>query len=305
MRPLDRDQVGRLLHHADHGAVAPRVAADLAGLLLGEVAALGAEADALLDLLECGRERQGLVLRHPEEVEGEPLSRPRPDSGQPRQLRDEVLDRGRKHLSILPVYGRTAPLRRPARSTKTRTAGHADALPLVLLAALWRYLPPGATRRARRRSRCPPISPTRSSRPSPSPTALAFTPDGRMLITTQPGQLRVYEDGALVSTPALDLASSDDICTTSERGLLGVAVDPNFAANGYIYLYYSPRIARRVQEPALAVHDDRQHGRARERADPDRQHPGAVRHPQRGRRPRRQGRQPLRQRRRRRRRLRR
>jgi glucose/arabinose dehydrogenase len=74
-----------------------------------------------------------------------------------------------------------------------------------------------------------------------SPTALAFTPDGRMLITTQPGQLRVYENGALVSTPALNLAGSN-FCSTSERGLLGVAVDPNFAANGYIYLYYSPRI---------------------------------------------------------------
>ena len=74
-----------------------------------------------------------------------------------------------------------------------------------------------------------------------SPTALAFTPDGRMLITTQPGQLRVYQDGALLSTPALNLAGSN-FCSTSERGLLGVAVDPNFAANGYIYLYYSPRV---------------------------------------------------------------
>jgi glucose/arabinose dehydrogenase len=75
-----------------------------------------------------------------------------------------------------------------------------------------------------------------------SPTALAFTPDGRMLITTQTGQLRVYEDGSLLSTPALDLAGSN-FCSTSERGLLGVAVDPNFASNGYIYLYYSPRIS--------------------------------------------------------------
>jgi glucose/arabinose dehydrogenase len=75
-----------------------------------------------------------------------------------------------------------------------------------------------------------------------SPTALAFTPDGRMLITTQPGQLRVYQNGALLSTAALNLAGSN-FCSTSERGLLGVAVDPNFTANGYIYLYYSPRIS--------------------------------------------------------------
>jgi glucose/arabinose dehydrogenase len=76
-----------------------------------------------------------------------------------------------------------------------------------------------------------------------SPTALAFTPDGRMLITTQTGQLRVYANGSLISTPALDLASAGNFCSTSERGLLGIAVDPNFASNGYIYLYYSPRIS--------------------------------------------------------------
>ena len=76
-----------------------------------------------------------------------------------------------------------------------------------------------------------------------APTAFAFTPDGRMLITTQPGQLRVYSGGGLLATPALDLNDhANDICTTSERGLLGVAVDPGFAANGYVYLYWSPRI---------------------------------------------------------------
>ena len=71
----------------------------------------------------------------------------------------------------------------------------------------------------------------------PAPTALAFTPDGRMLITSQPGRLYVVQNGALVATPALDLSGS--ICTDIERGLLGIAVDPRFAANGYIYLFYT------------------------------------------------------------------
>src|SRR5262249_28849813 len=62
-----------------------------------------------------------------------------------------------------------------------------------------------------------------------APTALAFTPDGRMLITTQPGQLRVYQSGTLLPTPALDLAAAGKICSQSERGLLGLAVDPQFA----------------------------------------------------------------------------
>jgi|SRR5215217_431221 len=70
-----------------------------------------------------------------------------------------------------------------------------------------------------------------------TPTALAFAPDGRMLITTQLGQLRVYSNGALLATPALDL--SNRICTNQLRGLLGVAVDPAFVQNHYIYLFYT------------------------------------------------------------------
>jgi glucose/arabinose dehydrogenase/PKD repeat protein len=72
-----------------------------------------------------------------------------------------------------------------------------------------------------------------------SPTALAFTPDGRLLITTQPGRLWVYQGGALQSTAALDLSGTT--CSNSERGLLGVAVDPSFATpnNNFIYVYYT------------------------------------------------------------------
>jgi len=70
-----------------------------------------------------------------------------------------------------------------------------------------------------------------------SPTAMAFTPDGRMLVTTQPGALRVVQDGVLLPVPAIDLSPS--LCSNSERGLLGVAVDPAFTTNHYVFLYYS------------------------------------------------------------------
>ena len=70
-----------------------------------------------------------------------------------------------------------------------------------------------------------------------SPTALAFTPDGRMLVTTQPGSLRVW-NGTLLATPALTFSAAS-ICNNSERGLLGVAVDPDFATNRRIYLFYT------------------------------------------------------------------
>ncbi|HYC88414.1 MAG TPA: PQQ-dependent sugar dehydrogenase [Thermoanaerobaculia bacterium] len=74
------------------------------------------------------------------------------------------------------------------------------------------------------------------------PTALAFTPDGRLLVTTQSGSLRVVQNGTLLATPAITFASTT-ICTSSERGLLGIAVDPAFAANGYVYLFRTFRTA--------------------------------------------------------------
>jgi glucose/arabinose dehydrogenase len=70
-----------------------------------------------------------------------------------------------------------------------------------------------------------------------SPTALAFTPDARLLITTQPGKVRVVVNGALLSQAALDLGSR--LCTNSERGLLGLAIDPDFATNRYVYFFYT------------------------------------------------------------------
>ena len=68
-----------------------------------------------------------------------------------------------------------------------------------------------------------------------NPTAMAFTPDGRVLICQQGGQLRVVKNGSLLSTPAVSLS----VNSSGERGLIGIAVDPNFATNQYIYLYYT------------------------------------------------------------------
>jgi glucose/arabinose dehydrogenase len=73
------------------------------------------------------------------------------------------------------------------------------------------------------------------------PTDVAFTPDGRMLVTVQSGQLYIVQDmGAghpSSVTLALDLA--EVICSNWERGLNGVAVDPAFVENQYVYLYYT------------------------------------------------------------------
>jgi glucose/arabinose dehydrogenase len=67
-------------------------------------------------------------------------------------------------------------------------------------------------------------------------TDLAFTPDHRLLVTEQTGHLTVWTGSSPLQV-ALDL--EDIVCTDKERGLLGVAVDPAFQTNHYIYLYYT------------------------------------------------------------------
>lgn len=86
-----------------------------------------------------------------------------------------------------------------------------------------------------------------------APTALAMAPDGRVLVCEQGGALRIYRNNALLAAPFATLATTAD----GERGLLGVACDPAFAANGFVYVYYtaaSPtlhnRISRLAADPA-------------------------------------------------------
>ena len=70
------------------------------------------------------------------------------------------------------------------------------------------------------------------------PTDLAWTPDGRMLVTERDGTVWVVRPGASAvdATPLIQLPS---VSHDNERGLLGVAVDPGFAQNGYVYLFYT------------------------------------------------------------------
>ena len=64
---------------------------------------------------------------------------------------------------------------------------------------------------------------------------MEIAPDGRIFVCQQGGSLRVIKDGALLSTPFLTLS----VDASGERGLLGIAFDPNFASNNFIYVYYT------------------------------------------------------------------
>jgi glucose/arabinose dehydrogenase len=64
-----------------------------------------------------------------------------------------------------------------------------------------------------------------------APTAVAFLPNGDMLVTEKTGALKLVQGGTATTLVILP------VCTASEMGLLGVAVDPGFTTNGFIYLY--------------------------------------------------------------------
>jgi glucose/arabinose dehydrogenase len=76
-------------------------------------------------------------------------------------------------------------------------------------------------------------------------TAMAIHPDGRIFVCQQTGELRVIKNGAVLPAPFLTLT----VNSVSERGLLGVAFDPNYATNRFVYVYYTattPAIHNRV-----------------------------------------------------------
>ena len=91
-----------------------------------------------------------------------------------------------------------------------------------------------------------------------NPWAMAYLPDGRLLITEKPGNLRVYADGKL-SEP---VAGVPKVEYRDQGGLLDVAVDPGFAENGLVYLSYSeaaeqqPADAREEKDPRLGEYQD-------------------------------------------------
>jgi glucose/arabinose dehydrogenase len=68
-----------------------------------------------------------------------------------------------------------------------------------------------------------------------NPTTMAFAPDGRLFVAEQGGALRVIKNGSLLATPFVKVS----VDTQGERGLLGVAFDPNFATEKFVYVYYT------------------------------------------------------------------
>jgi glucose/arabinose dehydrogenase len=69
------------------------------------------------------------------------------------------------------------------------------------------------------------------------PTSFTRLPDGRILIAQKGGVVRVFKNGALLPTPLIDI--SDQVNSYHDRGLLSIAVDPEFATTGHVYLLFT------------------------------------------------------------------
>jgi glucose/arabinose dehydrogenase len=72
------------------------------------------------------------------------------------------------------------------------------------------------------------------------PTNLEVAPDGRIFVTEKNGKVHIIKNGALLARPFLSLT----VDNFNERGLMSLIFDPDFASNGYVYVYYTvPRTA--------------------------------------------------------------
>ena len=83
-----------------------------------------------------------------------------------------------------------------------------------------------------------------------TPWALAFLPDGRLLITERPGRLRVVENGKLLPEP---VKGTPKVWERQDGGLLDVEVHPQYARNGWIYLAYSEALPGYTPPPPDAA----------------------------------------------------
>ena len=73
------------------------------------------------------------------------------------------------------------------------------------------------------------------------PSNMAFSPDGRLFFAEKDtGDIRVVRDGALVADPS----RTSTCCRRANRALLGLALDPAFDTQPWIYVYYSDPVSQ-------------------------------------------------------------
>lgn len=91
-----------------------------------------------------------------------------------------------------------------------------------------------------------------------APWALDFAPDGRIFVTERPGRIRIIARGQLQTEPWMVLP----VAAVGEAGLMGLALDPQFVQNRYVYAAYTYRDASgRLQNRLVRAREDAKTGK--------------------------------------------
>ena len=85
------------------------------------------------------------------------------------------------------------------------------------------------------------------------PVAIEFAPDGRMFIAEKAGVVRIFENGQLQESPFIDISAQ--VNNVRDRGLMGIAVHPDFPSIPYVYLSYVYDPPETATETGLAAAD--------------------------------------------------
>jgi len=78
------------------------------------------------------------------------------------------------------------------------------------------------------------------------PMAIAVLPDLRVLHTARPGEVRIHDPKSGRNVLAADIP----VYRHDEEGVQGIAIDPDFKHNKWVYVYYSPVLNTPVDDPA-------------------------------------------------------
>src|SRR4029453_4180256 len=155
----------------------------------------------------------------------------RVDPRQPSKRLKAVSETGKGNMSMTQELNTAAPSARADRTARLRTWG------LALLAALLAVA--GRPGRSDATITFTPSGFIEEVVASglPFATGIAFAPDGRMFIALKGGVVRVYQNGTLLPTPFIDITSQ--VANSNDRGLLGIAVHPDFPNTPYVYLLFT------------------------------------------------------------------
>jgi glucose/arabinose dehydrogenase len=82
--------------------------------------------------------------------------------------------------------------------------------------------------------------------------AIDFAPDGRIFLTERGGRIRTVTNGQVDPEPWMSL----DVVEPGESGLLGLALDPDFSQNGYVYVAYTYAVDNGLQNRLVRLKED-------------------------------------------------